>query len=134
MGKMGRTDEGSRLIKAAPETIYRACLDPASVAAWRAPKGMKAEVLAFEPRPGGAVRMALTYETPDHERAGKTSEHTDVVEGRFVELVPDRRVVEDVEFASTDPAFAGVMRVVTLIEPAEGGARVTLRCEDVPPG
>lgn len=127
-----RTDTGSRLIKASPATIYAALVDPEAVASWRPPQGMRAEILAFEPREGGTFRMAFIYE--DAESRGKTSDNVDVFEGRFVELVHDRRVVEVVEFESDDPAFAGAMRIVTTLEPDAGGTWVTVSCEDVPPG
>jgi uncharacterized protein YndB with AHSA1/START domain len=51
--------------------------------------------------------MALTYDQPDHSAPGKTSEHSDVVRGRFLELVPNERIVQLVEFESEDPAFVG---------------------------
>jgi len=130
--ELRRTDTGSRLIKASAETIYRALVDPEAVASWRPPQGMRAEILAFEPREGGTFRMAFIYE--DAGSHGKTSDNADVFEGRFVELVPDRRVVEVVEFESDDPAFAGAMRIVTTLEPVAGDTRVTVSCEDVPPG
>lgn len=132
MTELRRTDTGSRLIKASAETIYRTLVDPEAVASWRPPQGMRAEILAFEPREGGTFRMAFIYE--DAGSHGKTSDNADVFEGRFVELVPDRRVVEVVEFESDDPAFAGAMRIVTTLEPVAGGTRVTVSCEDVPPG
>lgn len=132
MTELRRTDTGSRLIKASAETIYRALVDPEAVASWRPPQGMRAEILAFEPREGGTFRMAFIYE--DAGSHGKTSDNADVFEGRFVELVPDRRVVEVVEFESDDPAFAGAMRMVTTLEPVAGGTRVTVSCENVPPG
>ena len=132
MTELRRTDTGSRLIKASAETIYRALVDPEAVASWRPPQGMRAEILAFEPREGGTFRMAFIYE--DAGSHGKTSDNADVFEGRFVELVPDRRVVEVIEFESDDPAFAGAMRIVTTLEPVAGDTRVTVSCEDVPPG
>ena len=59
--------------------------------------------------------MALTYDEPDHSAPGKTSEHADIVHGRFLELIPGERIVQLVEFESEDPAFAGEMtRIVRL--------------------
>lgn len=127
-----RTDTGSRIIKAAPETVYRALVEADAVASWRPPQGMRAEILAFDPRESGTYRMAFIYE--DAGSHGKSRDNADVFEGRFVELVRNSRVVEVVEFESDDPAFAGVMRIVTTLEPVAGGTRVTVRCEDVPPG
>ncbi|HEY4029850.1 MAG TPA: SRPBCC domain-containing protein [Caulobacteraceae bacterium] len=130
---IGRTDEASRLIHATPADIYRACTRAEALAAWRAPAGMTAEVLSFDPRPGGGYRMTLTYAVPP-AAGGKSSHDSDVFDGVFLELEPDRRIVEEVRFDTDDPGFAGAMQVITLIAPAEGGADVTMRCENVPAG
>jgi len=130
----GRTDKASRLIKASPHAIYRAHLDPQAIARWRAPKGMTAKVDVFEPRAGGAYRMALVYDRPSPGVRGKTSEDADVFEGRFAELVPDQRIVEVVRFESDDPAFAGEMRLTTSLAPKAEGTEVTVLAENVPRG
>ncbi len=113
--------------------VVAADRDPAALAAWRPPQGMTGRFEAFDPRPGGRFRMVLSYAGAESGR-GKTSASDDVVEGRFVELVTDRRIVEQVEFESDDPAYAGVMTITTSLEPAAGGTRVTIRCDDVPEG
>jgi uncharacterized protein YndB with AHSA1/START domain len=130
----GRVDSASRIMTASPQTIYQALLDPLAVAKWRPPKGMKAEIFAFEPREGGTFRMALTYTDTDHAAPGKSSEHADVVQGRFLKLTPNERVVEQVEFESDDPDFAGAMTITTILTAVSGGTKVTLLCENVPPG
>lgn len=132
MRTVTRTDRASRLIKAPAAKLYRAFVDPAALARWLPPEGMTGEILTFDPRAGGGYRMALTYDGEDH--AGKTTEHGDVVEGRFVELVPNRRIVQSAEFESDDPAFAGTMTMTWTFEPAQGGTRVAIVCEDVPQG
>ena len=126
-----RIDTASLIIAAPAETIYGAFIDAEALLAWLPPEGMTGELLEFEPRPGGALRMALHYGTPGH---GKTTADTDVVESEFAELVPGQRVVQLVRFRSDDPAFAGIMRMVWDLEPAEGGTRVIFLAEDVPPG
>lgn len=75
--------------------------------------------------------MALRY-TGDHPVPGKTSEHVDIVKGRFIEIVPDVRVVQSVEFESDDPAFAEAMTITTRLAAASGGTEVSVRCENVP--
>ena len=40
---------------------------------------------------------------------GKATADSDIVDGRFVEVVPGRRVVQEADFVSDDPAFAGTM-------------------------
>jgi len=130
----GRTDTASRLVKAPASRIYAAFLDADAVVAWRPPRGMEARIFAFEPRQGGLFRMAFVFTDAGHATPGKTSEHADVFRGRFVELVPERRIVEEVEFESDDPAFAGTMRIVTTLTPAADGTEVAFRCENVPDG
>jgi uncharacterized protein YndB with AHSA1/START domain len=129
---MNRTDRGSRRIEAEPGRIYQAMTDPQAIVSWRPPKGMKGEMLAFDAREGGAYRMTLIYE--DQSIQGKTSSNVDVVEGRFQELVPGKRMVEVVTFESDDPAFAGEMTITTTLTPIPGGTEVQIVCENVPSG
>jgi uncharacterized protein YndB with AHSA1/START domain len=134
VAKHRRTDTASRLMMASPETIYRSLLDPDAVATWRPPAGMRCDILAFDPHPGGEFRMSLTYTGTDHGLRGKTSDHADVVHGRFTELVPNQRIVEVVEFESNDPAFAGAMTIITTLTEVSGATNVTIACENVPKG
>lgn len=90
-------------------------------------------MLAFDFCDGGSYRMRLTYNEPQHT-PGKTSDHTDECEVRFVKLIPNKRIEQAVTFASDDPALAGEMRITWTLEAAQGGTLVTVRCEDVPAG
>lgn len=128
-----RSHSAARFIAAPLRQIFQTLLDPDAVAVWQPPAGMTAQIFQFEPRPGGAIHMALIY-AGDHPVPGKISEHADVVRGRFVEIVPNVRVVQQVEFESDDPAFAEAMTVTTGLEAAQGGTKVTIRCENVPAG
>jgi uncharacterized protein YndB with AHSA1/START domain len=130
----GRTDSAYRVIRAPPAVIYRAFLDPDALMAWLPPTGMHGKMLDFDPRPGGVYRMILTRDDGGRGMAGKTTAASDVAEGRFVELVPERRIVQSATFESYDPAFAGMMTLTWTFEPVDGGTRVTITCEDVPPG
>lgn len=129
-----RTDTASRVIAASPHALYRAFVDPAAIASWRPPQGMKAEIHTFDPREGGGYRMSFLYTEPDPEVQGKTSDHTDTFEGRFVGLIPGERIVEEIDFVSDDPAFRGTMTITTTFRPVSGGTEVTVVCEDVPEG
>lgn len=129
-----RTDRASRLIAAAPERVYRAFVDAADLATWLPPEGMSGEMLDFDARAGGGYRMALTYQSDDHAAPGKTSEHADMVEVRFVQLVPGKRIVQAATFDSEDPAFAGTMTMTWDLERADGKTRVAITCRDVPAG
>jgi uncharacterized protein YndB with AHSA1/START domain len=124
----------SRVIKAPPRSLYRAFLDPKAIASWRAPKGMTARIFAFDPREGGGYRMALDYVDAGPGVRGKTSERSDAFTGRFVTLVPDEKLVEEIDFESDDPKFAGTMRLTTTFEAVPDGTRVTVVVENAPPG
>jgi uncharacterized protein YndB with AHSA1/START domain len=87
----------------------------------------------FDPRPGGSYRLVLTYADASDGR-GKTSADSDVVETRYVDIVPDDRVVQAVDFLSDDPAFAGTMTMTWQVTAVEGGTRVDITAEDVPDG
>ena len=93
---------------------------------------MRMEFYAFDAREGGIFRMALIYDDPTQR--GKSSEHADVVEGRFLVLETDTRVVERVTFCSDDPVFAGEMTITTSLDPVAGGTEVSIVCEEVPSG
>jgi uncharacterized protein YndB with AHSA1/START domain len=129
-----RTDAASRVIRASPQDIFQAFLDPEAVALWRPPEGMKCKIYDFNPREGGTFRMSFGYIGTSHDVRGKTSEHEDVFQGRFLELTPDKRIVELIEFESDDPAFAGAMTVTTTLAPIPGGTEVIILCENVPVG
>jgi uncharacterized protein YndB with AHSA1/START domain len=127
-----RTDSASRVIKASPQTIYQAILDPEAVAKWRPPEGMKCHIYKFEPHQGGNFRMSFEYINTDHKVTGKTSKNADVFEGRFLELIPNKRVVELVKFESDDPSFNEEMKITTTLVAVEKGTEVRFTCENVP--
>ncbi len=122
----------SRRIRAPRSAVYRALLDPRAVQAWRVPAGMTSEVHAFDAREGGAVRISLTYDAPTG--AGKTTARTDTYRGRFVELVPDARVVEVDEFETEDPALRGEMTTTIALADADGGTELVAVHEGLPAG
>lgn len=117
----------------APRTaVFRALIDPVSVAAWRVPDGMDSEVHELDAREGGAFRVSLHYRRPTG--SGKSSAATDTFHGRFLELVRDERVVEALEFETDDPQLRGEMTITTRLTDADGGTDVSLVHEGVPPG
>jgi uncharacterized protein YndB with AHSA1/START domain len=77
--------------------------------------------------------MVLTYSDASGE-PGKASADSDIVEARFVEIVPGERVVQAVDFVSDDPAYAGTMVMTWQVTPADAGTRVNIVAEDVPDG
>ncbi|MFZ5703890.1 MAG: SRPBCC domain-containing protein [Pseudomonadota bacterium] len=122
----------SRTILATPRAIFRAFLDAEVVGKWRPPAGMRAEIYSFEPHVGGGYRMAFVHEATGV--AGKSGDDRDAFTGRFVELVPETRIVEEVDFDAIEPAFSGTMRITTQLTPVMDGTKVTLSAENVPIG
>lgn len=132
MADAERIDTTSRFIHASAEAIYRAFADVASWQQWLPPTGMSCEIEQFEFREGGGYRLALVYA---HESiAVKSGEHRDVSSGTFASLVPNRRMVQRVQFDSHDAAFAGEMTMDWQLDPEPDGTRVTIRATDVPAG
>jgi uncharacterized protein YndB with AHSA1/START domain len=123
----------TRTILATPRAIYRAFLDPETIPSWRPPSGMTAKIFRFDPAPGGGYRMAFVYEDVA-AGPGKSSADADIVEGRFVELLPEEKIVEAVRFESDDPAVAGTMTITTTLTPVRDGTKVTFTAENVPSG
>ena len=119
-------------MRAPREAVYRTLLDERAVLKWRVPDGMTGEVHTFEPRVGGQVHISLTYEDPQH--AGKTEAQTDTYHGRFVELTPNERIVEVVEFDTGDAALQGEMRITITLSDTEGGTQVAAVHDGLPAG
>jgi uncharacterized protein YndB with AHSA1/START domain len=112
--------------------VYRALLEPDAVRLWMVPDDMTSQIHSFEAREGGAFRISLTYDAPT--TAGKSTAQTDTLHGRFVELIPDTKVVQAVEFETDDPTLTGSMTITYLLEDADGGTLLTGLHEDVPAG
>ena len=127
----------SRVIAASPQAVYDAMLDPRAVARWKVPDGMAGEVHEWEPRVGGRLRVSLTYGPQlagEAAARGKTSAGTDTYEGRFLELVPGRRVVEAISFETDRAEMRGEMTVVTTLTPLPGATAVEIDHSGLPDG
>jgi len=130
---MPRADRASRVMAAAPARVWAALVDPEALLAWLPPGEMTGRFERFDARPGGSYRMVLTY--PDASGApGKATADSDIVEARFVDIVPGERVVQAVDFVSDDPAYAGTMTMTWEVTAVEAGTRVDIVAEDVPDG
>lgn len=130
---MPRTDIATRVIAVPRERVYAALVDPDALTAWLPPTGMIGRFERFDPHPGGRYRLVLTYEDASAS-PGKATAESDIVEARFVEIVPGVRVVQAVDFVSDDPAFGGTMIMTWETTAIEGGTRVDITATDVPDG
>lgn len=120
----------TRFVPAPPEVVYEAFVRPERLVRWLPPQGATGQVDVFEPRAGGRIRITLRFASAP----GKSGDHTDVVEGLFVELSPGERIVQAFSFQSDAPEFAGVMTMRWAFARQDGGTRVTVTAEDVPRG
>src|SRR3954454_10446075 len=100
---MSRTETAARVIDAPPERVFAALVDPDALIAWLPPDGMSGTFERFDARPGGSYRLGLTYVDASGGQ-GKATPDSDIVEARFVDVVPGVRVVQTVDFVSDDPA------------------------------
>jgi len=121
-----------RHIDAPRPVVYRALLDAQAIAKWKVPDGMTCQVLQFDAREGGSIRVSLTYDEPTG--TGKTTSHTDTYHGHFERLVPDEQVVEVDEFETTDPALRGKMTITITLADADGGTDLVAVHEGLPRG
>lgn len=130
---MPRTDSASRVVAAPPERVYEAFVDPDALTTWLPPGGMRGELERFDPRPDGTYRLVLTYEDASAS-PGKATYDSDIVEARFVDLVPGERVVQAIDFVSDDPSHSGTMTMTWQVTPVEEGTRVEFIAANVPDG
>lgn len=113
--------------------MYAALVDPDALKVWLPPDGMNGRFDRFDARPGGSYRLILTYADASNS-PGKATPDSDVVEARFVDIIPGVRVVQAVEFVSDDPSYAGTMTMTWEVTPVDTGTRVEIRADDVPDG
>jgi len=111
--------------------VYAALLDPEALVEWLPPDGMAGRFEYFDGRVGGIYRLVLTY---GDAGSGKTTSDSDVVDARFTELIPNRRVTQAVDFVSDDPAFSGTMTMTWDLTAIDVGTRVEITAVDVPSG
>lgn len=110
-----------RVLRATPERVYRAFLDPDAMAKWLPPNGFTGKVHQADARVGGAHRMSFTnFTTGESHSFG----------GKYVELVPNERIRYTDEF--DDPNLPGEMHVTVTLKKVSVGTDVTIVQEGVP--
>jgi uncharacterized protein YndB with AHSA1/START domain len=129
-----RSDTATRVIRASPYTIYQAFADAAALVQWLPPSGMSGHALEYDFKEGGRYRVELRYDEKMSTGSGKTTARTDITDGRFLELLPGRRIKQSVTFESTDPTFADEMTITWSFDAAPDGTTVTITADNVPHG
>lgn len=127
-----RADTAVRVVSARPDVVYAALLDPGALESWLPPEGAVGEVQHLTARVGGGFRMVLRFADPVDP---KTTDDSDASQVRFERLEPGRLVSQRISFESSDPRFAGDMRMTWQLEPVgDDSTRVTVTATDVPAG
>jgi uncharacterized protein YndB with AHSA1/START domain len=115
------------------DRVFEALVDRDALETWLPPGGMTARFEQFDPTPAGSYRLVLTYADPAASE-GKSSADSDIVEVRYLDIVPGDRVVQAVDFVADDPKFAGTMTMTWTVSEEVSGTRVEIVAEDVPDG
>ena len=133
--RRSRTVQASRLINAPVRRVFAALADREALETWLPPRDMVGRFEWFDPTPGGSNRLVLTYTDPS-AFPGKSTANSDVVDGRFLDIVVDDRVVQAVDFDAEDPAFSGTMTMTMTwsVHEEAGSTRVEIIARDVPDG
>jgi uncharacterized protein YndB with AHSA1/START domain len=109
-----------RVLRAAPERVYRAFLDPDAMVKWLPPNGFTGEVHAMDARVGGSHRMSFTsFSTGSSHSFG----------GTYLELVPNERIRYTDAFG--DPNLRGTMHVTVEPKKVPCGTDLTVTQEGV---
>lgn len=110
-----------RVLRAAPEKIYRAFLDADAMAKWLPPNGFTGKVHQLEVKVGGTYKMSFTNFT-----TGKTHSFG----GKYLELVPHERIRHTDQF--DDPNLSGEMQTTITLKQVSCGTEMTIVQEGVP--
>ena len=110
-----------RVLRAPPERVYRAFLEPDAMARWLPPFGFLCRVHEMDARVGGRFRMSFV-------NFGRGQAHS--FGGEYLELVPNERIVHTDKF--DDPNLPGEMRVTVTMKPVAVGTELNIVQEGIP--
>ena len=110
-----------RVLRATPDKVYRAFLDPDAKVKWLPPHGFTAKVHHLEAKVGGTYKMSFT-------NFGNGQAHS--FGGEYLELVPNERIRHTDKF--DDPNLPGEMQVTISLKKVSCGTDLTIVQEGVP--
>lgn len=110
-----------RVLRAAPEKIYRAFLNPDAIVKWLPPNGFTCKVLQMDAKVGGGYTMLFTNFT-----TGKSHSF----HGTYTELKPHERICYTDHF--DDPNLPGEMRATITLREVGCGTELNIVQEGVP--
>ena len=110
-----------RVLRATPERVYRAFLDPDAMAKWLPPHGFTGKVHHLDAKVGGTYAMSFTnFSTGASHSFG----------GSYLELVPNERIRHTDTF--DDPGLPGEMQTTISLKQVAVGTEVTIVQEGIP--
>ncbi len=110
-----------RVLKAPPERVYRAFLDPAAMAKWLPPYGFTCTVHQAEGKVGGTHKSSFTNFT-----TGKSHSFG----GKYLELKPNELIRYTDKF--DDPNLPGEMTVTVTLKKVVCGTEIVIEQAGVP--
>lgn len=111
-----------RVLRATPERVYRACLDPDALVKWLPPHGFTAKVHHMDARVGGGYRMSFTnFSTGQSHTFG----------GTYIELTPNEQIRYTDQF--DDPNMPGIIQVTIRLQTVVCGTDLTIIQAGLPP-
>ena len=110
-----------RVLRAKPERVFRAFLDPAGLAKWLPPYGFTCTVHEMDARVGGRFRMSFTNFTNGKSHA---------FGGEYLELVPSERIRYTDTFE--DPNLPGEMQTTIVLKAVSCGTDIDIVQENLP--
>jgi uncharacterized protein YndB with AHSA1/START domain len=110
-----------RVLRAAPEKVYRAFLDPDAMVKWLPPHGFTAKVHHLDAKVGGTYRMSFTNFTSGHGHS---------FGGEYLELVPNERIRHTDKF--DDPNLPGEMQLTVSLKKVFCGTELDILQEHIP--
>jgi uncharacterized protein YndB with AHSA1/START domain len=110
-----------RVLRAAPERIYRAFLDADAMVKWLPPNGFTGKIHHMDAKVGGTYKMSFTNFT-----SGKSHSFG----GTYLEMVPHERLRYTDKF--DDPHLPGEMQTTITLQQVSVGTEVSIVQEGVP--
>ena len=110
-----------RVLKAPPQRVYKAFLDPDAMAKWLPPYGFTCKVHHVEAKVGGTFKMSFT---------NFTSGNSHSFGGKYLELKPNELIRYTDKF--DDPHLPGEMQVTVTLKKVSCGTEINIVQEGVP--
>jgi uncharacterized protein YndB with AHSA1/START domain len=109
------------VLRASPERVYRAFLDPAAMCKWLPPNGFTCTVHHMDAKVGGTYKMSFTNFSSGNQHS---------FGGTYVELVPGERIRYTDRF--DDPNLPGQMQATITLKKVSVGTELNIVQEGVP--